>query len=167
MSDEPPRISSNLLPGLAGLDVWLKLAAPLLLLALALLVWLEPILPGSDWIAEHIGPTAVLRFALGFAFIYLAMALLELRRIGSLFRQVLEQFKRFHESQQTRGGGGGADAGARRDAIRILITALESDDVEVRDNAHRHLARLAGSDLGTEPARWRAWAERAGGSEPS
>ncbi|MFO1052136.1 MAG: hypothetical protein U1F36_07970 [Planctomycetota bacterium] len=148
-----------------GLDVWLKLAAPLLLVVLALLVWVEPILPGASWIAEHIGPTAVLRFAVGFAFLYLAMALVELRRLGSLFRQVLEQFKRFTEAQ--RGGAGGGDRAARRDAIRILITALDSPDVEVRDNAHRHLTRLAGTDLGSDPARWRAWMERDGNNLPS
>ncbi len=142
-----------------GLGAWLKLLAPLAVLALAALVWLEPFLPGAEWIAKNLGPNAVLRFAVGFGFLYLALVMLEQRRLGSLFRQVVEQFKRFHEAQQAKGGAGVADATARRDAIRILITALESPEAEVRENSQRHLARLTGQDLGPDAARWRAFLE--------
>ena len=56
MTATPPKVP---------LDVWLKLGAPLFLVALALLIWIEPWLPGADWIARNLGPTAVLRFAAG------------------------------------------------------------------------------------------------------
>lgn len=134
-----------------GLGAWLKLAAPLAILALALLVWIEPWLPGAEWIGKNVGETAVLRFALGFGFLYLALVLLEQRRLGSLFRQVLLELKRFHAMRSDDGSD------ARREAITILVAALESPDAEVRENAHKHLSRLTGVDHGTDAANWRLW----------
>ena len=148
MTATPPKVP---------LDVWLKLGAPLFLVALALLIWIEPWLPGADWIARNLGPTAVLRFAVGFGFLYLALTILEQRRLGSLFRQVLEQFKRFHTQQNPKA----AESAARLDAVAMLITALEGTDAEVAENAHRHLVRLTGADLGKDVAAWRSWLAQA------
>ncbi|MGE0141715.1 MAG: hypothetical protein AB7I19_02265 [Planctomycetota bacterium] len=148
MTSTPPRVP---------LDVWLKLGAPLFLVALALLIWIEPWLPGADWIERNLGQTAVLRFAVGFGFLYLALTILEQRRLGSLFRQVLEQFKRFHSQQNPKT----AESAARLDAVAMLITALGGTDTEVAENAHRHLVRLTGTDLGKDAAAWRGWLAQA------
>lgn len=158
MTSPPPRVP---------LDVWLKLGAPLFLVALALLIWIEPWLPGADWIAQNLGPTAVLRFAVGFGFLYLALTILEQRRLGSLFRQVLEQFKRFHAQQNPKA----AESAARLDAVAMLITALDGANTEVAENAYRHLIRLTGADLGKDVAAWRGWLaqarQRTGGAPPT
>ncbi|MBI5850443.1 MAG: hypothetical protein HZB39_05310 [Planctomycetes bacterium] len=138
-------------PTTHGLGAWLKLAAPLAILALAGLVWIEPWLPGAEWIGKNLGETAILRFSLGFGFLYLALVLLEQRRLGSLFRQVLMELKRFHAMRSDDGSE------ARREAITILVAALESPDAEVRENAHKHLSRLTGVDHGTDAANWRVW----------
>ncbi|MCC6782890.1 MAG: hypothetical protein IT457_08590 [Planctomycetes bacterium] len=146
-------------PAGPGLGAWLKLAAPLAMLALAGLVWVEPWLPGAEWIARHLGPTAVLRFAIGFGFLYLAMVMLEQRRLGTLFRQLLEELKRFRAARAAAGAGSEEDQAARLDAIRILISALGAPDAEVAANARKHLTRLCGRDLGADPAAWSTWLE--------
>ena len=56
-------------------------------------------------------------------------------------------------------------AGSRADGIRYgsrLVRGLKDPDPEVRDQAHRSLVRLAGTDLGppNEPAAVEAWTQR-------
>jgi len=47
-----------------------------------------------------------------------------------------------------------------KDAIEILIRALESADAKVSGTAHRELKRLTRQDFPADPAVWRGWLER-------
>jgi hypothetical protein len=44
-----------------------------------------------------------------------------------------------------------------KEAIEILIRALESTDTKVSGTAHRELKRLTRQDLPADPAAWRMW----------
>ena len=44
-----------------------------------------------------------------------------------------------------------------REAIVILIQALESPDESVSHDAHEELVRITNQDLGTDPEAWRGW----------
>lgn len=129
-------------------------ATPLLLLALALLAWFGDALPGHDAIARRFGSTAVLRFVVGIVCVLLVIHTLDQRRLEALFKRVVEEFKKFHVDKR------GEESGARGDAIRILISALGSDDPNVRGKAATHLRRVTGQDFGEDAARWQEWADR-------
>lgn len=45
----------------------------------------------------------------------------------------------------------------KREAVKILIRALESDDDKVVRTAHHELKRLTQAELSTDPAEWRRW----------
>jgi hypothetical protein len=82
--------------------------------------------------------------------------------LADQFRHVLEQFRRFHEARLAEAGAAGDAAGAKAEAVRLLAAALESADEGVRQSAHQNLVRLAGRDLGQDPAAWRAWLREQG-----
>jgi len=44
-----------------------------------------------------------------------------------------------------------------REAILILIQALESPDEAISQDAHQELVRITQKDLGTDPEAWRGW----------
>ena len=132
----------------------MRILVPLALVVLAGLVVFEPLLPGHAYVAREFGETAVLRFALGVISVIVLLMLLELYRVEFLFKQVIEQFKSFHESQ----GGPAPTKKTREEAVRILISALDSEDPKVRQSSLDNLRRLTGQDLGAESAPWRSWA---------
>ena len=51
----------------------------------------------------------------------------------------------------------GKDFRSQREAIDILLTALESKDPVARRTAHEHLMRLTGQSFAEDPSVWRAW----------
>lgn len=140
------------------MDRLIRHAAPLVLLGLAVLVWFERWIPGREWIAANIGEDAILRFVVGCVCVYAAVLIVERQQMGALFKKVLEQFKRFHESQGRLRSED--DEASRAEAIRILASAMASEDAEVRASAHKNLVRLCGKDVGEDPAAWRALADR-------
>ena len=131
---------------------FLRIATPLILLALALLVWFEPLLR-NEQTTSFLGETGVLRFAVGVLALYALLLVIEQQRMGVAFREVLKAFQRFHDG---RGAGGTAPQG---EAVGLLVGALASEDPAVRANARDHLKRLTGQDFGEDQARWQGWLE--------
>ena len=134
---------------------FLRIATPLILLGLALLVWLEPVLR-HEGATPWLGETGVIRFALGILCLYVLVNAVEQQRMGAAFKQVLEAFKRFHENRAAEGGE------PRREAVALLVGALASEDPGIRANAVQHLERLTGENFGEDLQRWQEWLETAG-----
>ncbi|MBK8976833.1 MAG: hypothetical protein IPM29_13020 [Planctomycetes bacterium] len=125
---------------------------PLLLLGLGALVLVEPWLPGRAWITETVGETALLRFALAGACAVLALLVVDRQRTAVLLRTLLGELQRVGRAAR---GGAEPSAAERDEAVRILISALDSGDPNTRQTAHGHLVRLTGIDLGTASGAWR------------
>ena len=142
-----------------SLDVFLRRATPLVLVVMAGLVWFERWIPGGERFADALGSDAVQRFVIGVLCLYILLLVIERERMEHAFKEVLGAFREFHKS---RGAGGEEAAPAQRQAVQILIGALDSPDEDVRQNALQHLRRLTGEDHGTDAAAWRAWLDRDG-----
>ena len=135
------------------MDRFLRIATPLILLALALLVWFEPLLR-NERTTSFLGETGVLRFAVGVLALYALLLVVEQQRMGAAFKEVLKALKRFSDSR-TAGGGD-----PQSEAVALLVGALTAPDAAVRANALEHLKRLTGRDFGEDPARWQSWLEQ-------
>ncbi|MGE3166198.1 MAG: hypothetical protein AB7O52_14925 [Planctomycetota bacterium] len=48
----------------------------------------------------------------------------------------------------------------KREAVKILVRALSSDDESVVDTAHRELKRITRAELGRSPEEWQRWLEQ-------
>lgn len=133
---------------------FLRIATPLILVSLALLVWFESLLRNED-ATPWLGETGVIRFAVGILCLYVLLVVVEQQRMGAAFKGVLLAFKRFNDS---RGGEGGQP---RREAATLLVAALAAEDPQVRANAAEHLKRLTGQDFGEDRDRWQNWLREA------
>lgn len=51
----------------------------------------------------------------------------------------------------------GKDYARDREAIELLVRALEGADPDARATAHRHLVRLTSQNFAADPRVWRAW----------
>ena len=151
------------IPG--GFDALFRQLTPLLLLGVLVVVVAEPWLPGSAWVRERFGEQALLRVCVAALVGYVLILWGEALRLHTILTGVLQAFRQFRDSQGG-GGGGSANAGrnaeAKREAARLLIAALRSDDASIRQSSRSNLARLAGEDLGDDPAAWQRWFERQG-----
>ena len=138
------------------MDRFLRIATPLILLGLALLVWFETFLRNES-ATPWLGETGVLRFAVGVLCLYAILLVVEQQRMAHAFKEVLQAFKRFHEARDGRDGR----QEPRREAVSLLVGALSSQDPQIRKNAVEHLQRLTGQDFGEDRARWLQWLEEA------
>ena len=140
----------------------LRALTPLLLLGLALVVWLEPVIPGAEGLVRTFGDKAVLRFAVGLLCLFTLILMVERRQMQMAFEQIVVMLR------QSRGNGAGQAAGGaegavdpaeqekmRRDALGILVAALESEDHEVRARAAENLERMTGQKFGEDASRWK------------
>ena len=142
------------------MDTFLKRITPLVLLLMAVLVLFEHVLPGGPTITKMIGNDGVLRFVVGVLCIYVMLLVLERQSVDAKLTRVLETFKQFHAA---RAGAASTGEGrtdermehAKKEALPILLAALESPDPKVRETALENLRRLTGKDLGTDAAAWR------------
>lgn len=150
------------IPG--GFEAQFRQLTPLLLLGVLVVVVAEPWLPGAAWVRERFGDQALLRACVAALLCYVLILWGETLRLHTLFTGVLQAFRQFRDSQGAGGGGAQASAGrnleAKREAARLLIAALRSDDASIRQSSRQNLARLAGEDLGDDPAAWQRWLER-------
>ena len=150
------------IPG--GFDALFRQLTPLLLLGVLVVVVAEPWLPGSAWVRERFGEQALLRVCVAALVCYMLILWGESLRLHTLLTGVLQAFRQFRDSQ---GGGNAVSAGrnaeAKREAARLLIAALRSDDASIRQSSRQNLARLAGEDHGDDPAAWQRWLERHAG----
>ncbi|MFQ5654676.1 MAG: hypothetical protein ACE5GW_08095 [Planctomycetota bacterium] len=117
----------------------------LLVLLLAALTFLVPGLGLEDALSLRLGPAALLRAGVGLA---LLACLIEHLRISALKkRQAFLAQGLLRVSPELR----------KREAIKILIRALDSDNESVVENAHRELKRLTQMDFGPDSRQWHRW----------
>lgn len=135
-----------------GLDARFRQLTPLLLLGVLLLLVFEPWLPLA-WLRSHLGADVVVRAAAVVLAFYVLLLWSETQRLGSVLTGVLQAFREF--------GGKGVAAPknpkTRLEAARVLIAALGSDDPSIRETSRHNLTKLAGKDLGSDPAAWHRW----------
>ncbi len=105
--------------------------------------------PSFDSMAANMGgQETVLRFGIGVVF------------FGLLVEHIRVTLQRKHQATLARALLRISPELRKKEAIMILIRALDSDDEKVVQNAHRELKRLANTDLGTDAAAWRSWLKR-------
>jgi hypothetical protein len=122
----------------------------LLILAGAYLV-LQPDWLGWTSLAKALGgETRLVAVAAGIAFFLLAAQSWEKHQ---LHVQAAETTEALHQLLY------GKDYKRDREAIEILLTALETGNPDNAKSAHEHLKRLTGQNFAQDPAVWRAWWE--------
>lgn len=157
------------IPG--GFEAHFRQLTPLLLLGVLVVVVAEPWLPGTAWVRERFGDQALLRACVAALLCYVLILWGESLRLHMMLSGVLQAFRQFRDSHGGgAGGGGGAGSASRndeakREAARLLIAALRSNDASIRQSSRQNLTRLAGEDHGDDPAAWQRWLERQ--SKPS
>ncbi len=140
------------IPG--GFDALFRQLTPLVLLGVVAAVVFEPWLPGGDWFRYHLGETVVLRACLACLGLYVLLLWGESLRLHALLTGVLQAFRSFAGERDP---AAGRNPKARLEAARLLIAALRSEDASIRRTSRHNLARLAGQDLGDDPAAWERW----------
>jgi hypothetical protein len=131
---------------------WFSSRAVVALLALvgAYLV-LQPEWLGWTKLANALGgETRVLAVAIGIAFFVLAAQSWEKHQLRV---QSAETMEALHQLLY------GKDYRRDREAIEILVTALETGGPENSKTAHDHLVRLTGQNFAHDPKVWRSWWE--------
>ncbi|MBX3462511.1 MAG: hypothetical protein KF830_05030 [Planctomycetes bacterium] len=145
-----------------GLEARFRQLTPLFLLAVVAAVVLEPWLPGGDWLRGRFGDTIVLRAAVAGLGLYVLLLWGESLRLHGILTGVLQAFRDFAGERTP---APPRNAQARQEAVRLLVAALRSEDPSIRATSRRNLVRLAGRDLGDDPAAWQGWLDRPG-AEP-
>ena len=112
------------------------------LVVLALILFTPPL---YDWAIDKVGSETLMRISIGVSLLAIiqeyARNRLMRQRQSALARAILR-----------------LSPGLRhREAIVILIQALESPDESVSHDAHEELVRITNQDLGTDPEAWRGW----------
>lgn len=137
-----------------GFDSRFRQLTPLFLLCVLALLVFEPWLPGLEWMRAEFGRDVVLRGCAVVLAFYVLLLWSETTRLHTVMSGVLQAFREF-------GNRGGAAASTksktRLEAARLLIAAMASGDASVRETAHHNLTKLAGRDLGADPAAWQQW----------
>jgi hypothetical protein len=89
-----------------------------------------------------------LRVLCGFLFLFYAGALLERSRLRRRVDDLYEAVNMLLYGTNYR---------ADREAVRILIRSLSSENGKVRQDAWEHLKRLTGQDFALDPQVWESW----------
>lgn len=132
---------------------WSSVAA----LAVAAFVLLEPLMPWlPGWLRSLGLPTdLVLRACVAVLALQVLALLASQQRLDQAFAGVLQSFQEFHRARKAEAEGG--MQASKREAIALLVAALDSPDPSIRTSSHGHLVRLTGQDLGPAPAAWQEW----------
>ena len=106
--------------------------------------------PGFDWFAGRFGggETRFFGFGLFLAFSVLAAQSWDKAQQRMRMAELLETMNQLLY---------GKDYRRDREAIEILLTALESSSAENARVAHEHLVRLTGQKFAQDPGVWRSW----------
>jgi hypothetical protein len=127
-----------------------RLVVVLLVLAGAFFI-LRPDWLGYGALARALGGEASLQgVGIGIAFVLLAAQSWERTQLKTRMAELMEAL---HQLLY------GKDYRRDREAIEILLAALESKDPENAKTAHAHLVRLTGQQFAQDPAVWRSWWE--------
>lgn len=133
-----------------------------LLMLLGLVFVIAALFSGvRQWLDRSIGLERALTLIVGFLLLYCAVMVAERHRLRAEMRDVLEQVLE---------GVYGKNYRQQRDAIDILVRALNSNDATARATAAAELKRLTGQDFGEQPDPWSRWWEsnrRTFSSQPS
>lgn len=122
-----------------------------LLVAAGAYLILQPEWLGYDALARSLGGDARLAaVATGIAFVVLAAQSWEKHQMRVHAAETLEAL---HQLLY------GKDYRRDREAIEILLTALESQTGDNAKTAHAHLVRLTGQNFAADPKVWRSWWE--------
>ncbi len=145
-----------------GLVHW----SSLLTLAVAGLVLLEPQLPlFAGWLRSLGLPAdGLLRVCVAALAVQVLALLANQRRLDTAFAGVLQSFQEFHRARRQEAEGGMENS--RREAVGLLVAALDSPDPVIRSSSHGHLVRLTGMDLGAASGPWQEWLRTKGDAGP-
>ncbi len=142
---------------------WLSVAA----LGVAAVVLLEPLMPWlASWLRSAGLPTdLLLRACVAVLAVQVLVLLAAQQRLDHAFSGVLQSFQEFHRARKAEAEGGLQQS--KREAIGLLVAALESPDPAIRASSHGHLVRLTGQDLGPAPGPWQEWLRTLGDRDPA
>jgi len=122
-----------------------------LLVAAAVFFLAQPDWLGWSWFARHVGgDVALVSIGVGIAFVLVAAQSWEKAQMRVHMAELLEAM---HQLLY------GKDYARDREAIEILLAALESNDAANAKTAHAHLMRLTGQNFAQDPKVWRSWWE--------
>jgi len=116
---------------------------------LAIGIYFAVTLDGTDPVSEWLGGRQrVLSFGLAAAFTLFAAHSMEKNALRVRVAELMEALNQLLY---------GKDYTRDREAIELLVRALEGTDGHSRETAHRHLVRLTGLQFAPDPFVWRAW----------
>lgn len=152
--------------GNSGRDHWFRQLTPILLLLLLFVIVFEPavetMVPGHAWFRQQFGDHFLLRFACGLLVFYVLVLWGECIRLNNGLTAVLKAMR----EALVKAGAGDSGMSARLDAIRMLVAAMQSDDLAIRAKSRANLVRLVGQDLGDDPLAWRNWLDQQPAQSP-
>ncbi len=120
-----------------------------LLVVAGLFFLVQPDWLGWSWCAQRVGgETKLVSIGVGLAFVLLAAHSWEKAQTRVRMAELMEAM---HQLLY------GKDYARDREAIEILLAALESADAENAKTAHAHLCRLTGQNFAQDPKVWRSW----------
>ena len=135
------------------LDRKLSSLSVTVLVIIGLWLLLGPLWPetsGYAWMTDLLGgdAEAVPRFFLGFLFLYFAGFVREKNHLRETLHGMVEMIRR---QLLDRGGS------SVKEAVRILIQALSSEDAETRAKVAARLEKLTGRSYGEDKEAWERW----------
>lgn len=141
---------------------WLSVAA----LGIAAVVLVEPLMPWLANLLRSLGLPSdmLLRACVAVLAVQVLVLLASQQRLDHAFSGVLQSFQEFHRARKAEAEGGLQES--KREAIGLLVAALESPDPAIRGSSHGHLVRLTGQDLGPAPGPWQEWLRTRGDRDP-
>jgi len=120
-----------------------------LLAAVGLYFLFRPRALGWDTLAKSVGgESALVSAGVGMAFLLLALAAREMHGLRVSSAELGEGLNQLLY---------GRDYARDREAVEILLEALEGPDEAGRSTAYNHLVRLTGQNLAADPRVWRSW----------
>jgi hypothetical protein len=122
----------------------------LLLLFLAVFFAFQPDWLGWDLLVKHLGESRMISIGVAIALVLVMALAFEKDRIRV---QMAELMEALHQLLY------GRDYARDREAIEILLHALDGQEPVSRRIAHENLVRLTGQNFADDPRVWRSWWE--------
>ncbi len=123
-------------------------SAPILVIAGLVLVVGALVPSAMRWLDEQFGMTRLLAIAVGVLCWFAAWLSRELFALRARFLDLMEDVLKIFYGPNFR---------RDREAVDILVRAMNSPQTDVKKTAREHLVRLTGADQGDDAARWESW----------
>jgi|SRR5712671_3079841 len=133
-------------------------ATPFVLLAVGFIALFEPSFTGAQWFKQQFGAQFLLRACVAVLTVYVLLLWGESLRQRGIITGMLEALQDYHKNRAAEAAG--KLTAAKIEAVGLLIAALGSADPKIRSSSRGNLARIAGEDLGDDPAAWQQWLGR-------